>query len=99
MRDGKGGGQVSGGSYDHLHSRLENLGVAGDISRMADRLRNSGYADAADATMQVLSLPPSLAEVWRAVEWADSGDSDEEDVREAVVAWRADRASRPGAGR
>lgn len=79
---------MSGGAFNYLCLRFEGSDLAGDIGSMADRLERTGYPDAATATRQVLELAASLKEVWRAAEWADSNDGDEDDVTEAVAAWR-----------
>lgn len=84
---------MSGGSYNYLcwHNRgLEEQ--RGDIGAMAGRLEKSGYYAPARATRNILVLldaaeraADALEDVWHAVEWADSGDSAEERVREAVA--------------
>jgi hypothetical protein len=86
---------VSGGSYNHLYSRLDSsqfdAPIATDIRRMGERLLASGYADAAAATLEILRLAESLTDVWQAVEWADSNDGNEDDVADAVGEWRTGR--------
>lgn len=84
---------MSGGSYNYLYCRARALEEQRwDIGCMARRLEKSGYFAAARATRNVLILLDSaeraaqgLTDVWRAVEWADSGDRSEDTVREAVA--------------
>jgi hypothetical protein len=64
--------------------------IADDIRDMAKRLRELGYSDAADSTLEVVRLAASLAPVWKAVEWCDSGDWNEEDVADEVSKWRTE---------
>ncbi len=83
---------MSGGSYDYLFRNLDDLGRRrGDITAMAERLEKSGYAAPAEATRRVLRaldlarlIAEGLEDVWHAVEWADSGDYVEDQVRDAV---------------
>lgn len=94
---------MSGGSYDHLCHAFDLddlLGKRGSLREMADRLAGLGYAeDAAKETEELLVLLNQwsvraevrrnrLAEVWKAVEWWDSGDRSEGAVREALAAYR-----------
>ena len=84
---------MSGGSYDYLCWNTDELSTRRyAVAQMAERLEKSGYRDAARATRNVLYLidgarraADALADVWHAVEWADSGDSSEERVREEVA--------------
>lgn len=95
---------MSGGSYDYLFlkepgeiSRHEDT-----VQRMAERLSGLGYAqDAARETESVLLLARQfearmrarlerLSEVWRAVEWWDSGDSGEDYLEQALLQYRSD---------
>lgn len=86
---------MSGGSYNYLYCHVSGLEEQrGDIEHMARRLESSGYFAAARATRNVLMLldgaeraARALEDVWRAVEWADSGDSLEESVRKAAEAF------------
>lgn len=71
-----------------------------DLQRMADRLAGLGYAK--DAALETESLilvlrqieirvearVARLADVWRAVEWWDSGDYGEDAVRGALAEYR-----------
>jgi hypothetical protein len=95
---------VSGGSYDYLFAKPVEIIMAGDLDdsleRMVDRLAGLGYAeDAAQETMvallelraarvRIATIQKRLAEVWKAVEWWDSGDSREDGVRGALAAYR-----------
>jgi hypothetical protein len=84
---------VSGGSYDYLCWHTDDLSARRyAVEEMAERLEGSGYYGAARATRNVLLLidgakraADALEDVWYAVEWADSGDSGEDAVREAVA--------------
>jgi hypothetical protein len=80
---------MSGGSYDYLYFHVAELGGRrGDLETMAARLEGLPYAvEAAAATRRILEAisDEKLAKVWRAVEWWDSGDYDEDQVREAVA--------------
>jgi hypothetical protein len=79
---------VSGGSYHYLYCHVSGLEKQrDDIERMARRLEASGYYGPARATRNVLVLldgaelaAQALEDVWLAVEWADSGDSGEDQV-------------------
>lgn len=84
---------MSGGSYNYLYCHVSGLEAQlRDVERMAGRLEAGGYYAAARETRSVLYLlemaeraAQNLAGVWQAVEWADSGDSSEERVREAAA--------------
>jgi hypothetical protein len=79
---------VSGGSYHYLYCHVSGLEKQrDDIERMARRLEESGYYAPARVTRNVLVLldgselaAQALEDVRLAVEWADSGDSSEEQV-------------------
>lgn len=96
---------MSGGSYNYLCwvQDLEDINSKRYALReMADRLAGLGYAqDAAAETEELLVLLQQweiragvrikrLSDVWHAVEWWDSNDSTEEDVREALTKYRGD---------
>jgi len=97
------GGFMSGGSYNYLcHANADDLiNKTGDIQDMADRLASLGYAqDAAKETQALLltvrqyenriqAMKERLHDIWRAVEWWESGDSGEEGVRDALDKYRA----------
>lgn len=85
---------MSGGSYNYLCYRPDGLEQQrGDLEAMAKRLAGLPYAQkATEATRNVMvfldqaeAAAQVLAEVWRAVEWWDSGDFDEDQVREAIA--------------
>ena len=84
---------MSGGSYDYLFIAEDLFDRYHTIEAMRDRLAELGHVGAAADTQRVLdgldqakSQAKSLSEVWRAVEWLDSGDSGEDQVAEAVAA-------------
>jgi hypothetical protein len=94
---------MSGGSYDYLCwvQDLEEVNAKrAQLREMADRLAALGYAqDAAAETEELLVLLQQwevraqvrvkrLAQVWKAVEWWDSGDWSEDQVREALGEYR-----------
>lgn len=85
---------MSGGSFNYLYRqdlvpRLILLRV------MADVLREQGYEDAANRTMEVVEhmnaielIHRELRDIWQAAEWMVSGDSLLENLAEAVQAWK-----------
>lgn len=93
---------MSGGSYDYLcHKQAEDLmTMERSLQAMSDRLAGLGYAsDAALETQQLLltirqyqnrinASVERLNEIWRAVEWWDSGDSGEDGVKVALEKYR-----------
>jgi hypothetical protein len=96
---------VSGGSYDYLcwADDLDRLlEKQHHLEAMADRLAGLGYAD--DAAQETTDLLLTLRQwriraqahvkrsrgVWKAVEWWDSADWDEDAVREALAKYRGD---------
>lgn len=93
---------MSGGSYDYLcvKDADELFHMEEQLQRMAARLAGLGYAeDAAMETEDVLAAVRQarvrlnarisrLGRVWRAVEWWDSGDYAEDQVRTAVEEYR-----------
>lgn len=90
---------MSGGSYNYLFCHTDRLTEhRGDLHEMAERLNGLDWAtEAAAATRHVISLldqaaaaAEKLGGVWRAVEWWDSRDWSEDQVREAVAAYRGD---------
>jgi hypothetical protein len=89
---------VSGGSYNYLCFHTDNLTeYSGDLDEMVERLNGLPWAaDAAAATRRVQELldeaekaAEALSDVWRAVEWWDSCDWGEDQVREELDEWRA----------
>lgn len=91
---------MSGGSYDYLYFHAPDLGGRrGQLEAMAERLEGLPYAaKAAAATRRILADlgDESLADVWHAVEWWDSADYGEEQVRDAVSKYEASQESRRG---
>lgn len=96
---------MSGGSYNYLCHAFDLddlLSRRGSLREMADRLAGLGYAeDAAKETEELLVLlnqwcvraevrRSRLAGVWKAVEWWDSCDWGEDQVREALARYRDD---------
>jgi hypothetical protein len=88
---------MSGGSYDYLYFHVAELGGhSGMLETMAERLEGLPYAtEAAVATRRILESigDEKLAEVWRAVEWWDSGDYGEDQVRQVIEEYRASLAN------
>jgi len=89
---------MSGGSYDYLFTRVHALDDQRTmLENMAVRLEGLPYAaEVAEQTRRVLrlvdvanALADSLTDVWRAVEWWDSGDSGEPAVIRECEAYRA----------
>jgi len=96
---------VSGGSYDYLcwtDQLNELLAKEHQLEAMADRLAGLGYAeDAARETQELLlqlrqwkiraqTKVKHLEQVWQAVEWHDSGDGSDNQIRAAIHEYRAD---------
>lgn len=86
---------MSGGSYNYLCYQLDSHGHLdlGDLESMRDRLRelapDSLATEATARLYDTLNLaagasPRGLAEVWRAVEWHDSGDCGADRVRKVL---------------
>ncbi|MFI2081434.1 hypothetical protein ACH43Y_13940 [Streptomyces rubiginosohelvolus] len=93
---------MSGGSYNYLaeHQPGDLEARRGHIEAMRDRLagleadRVPGAARAARLTRYVLihldlaeAKAQELAKVWHAIEWWDSCDYGEDDVRKALADW------------
>ncbi|MEU8829347.1 hypothetical protein [Streptomyces sp900116325] len=93
---------MSGGSYNYLaeHEPGDLEARRGSIEAMRDRLAGlevdgiPGAARAARLTRYVLihldlaeARAQELADVWHAIEWWDSCDIGEEDVRKALAEW------------
>lgn len=98
---------MSGGSYNYLFCHVRGLEEQrSDLEAMATRLAGLPYAQsAAEATRHVIALldqaeaaAQALAEVWRAVEWWDSADYGEDQVREVVEEYRASLQTDTGGG-
>lgn len=99
---------MSGGSYNYLcdvDGLAELIGKKHDLAEMADRLKDLGYAgNAAMATAHLALMLThwetivgahikDLREVWHAVEWWDSADWDEDQVRDAIVEYASQRTT------
>lgn len=95
---------MSGGSYDYLcFKEFDELITNKDsIEEMATRLIELGYADAAKETLQVEYIIEQarvrvethidrLKELWKAVEWHDSGDSAYDRVEKAYKDYQGDK--------
>ena len=99
---------MSGGSYNYLcykdATQLLSAESDSDIQGMSDRLAGLGYAsDAAMETEQLLltirqsrnridAIVKRLSPVWRAIEWWDSGDSGEDNVKDSLENYRGNQA-------
>lgn len=94
---------MSGGSYNYLCNSLDLddlLRDQRDLERMAERLERLGWAnDAAKETRHLIAdinaaqvraevAIERLRDVWKAVEWWDSADSDEDGLRSALDRYR-----------
>jgi len=94
---------MSGGSYSYLCYKdadqiLEHLS---ELEDMRDRLAELEYAaDAAQETAELIliinqffvragEVIDRLAPVWKAVEWWDSGDSGEDNLKKTLVEYGA----------
>lgn len=95
---------MSGGSYNYLYSSwdLEMLFKRlPDLENMAQRLAGLGYArDVAmetesllltlrQADVAIMARVERLKDVWHDVEWWDSMDGGEDDVKAAIEKYRA----------
>jgi hypothetical protein len=88
---------MSGGAYNYLYSHVRQGGLGGyleELGEMRARLEASGYEAPARATREVIRalngaerMAGALERVWHAVEWCDSGDYGEDEVRAAVAAF------------
>lgn len=94
---------MSGGSYNYLCHCWEAedlIGKLSDLQNMSTRLSGLGYAqDAAKETEELVCLinqakvrievrMKRLKDVWRAVEWWDSGDYNQDRVKEVLTEYR-----------
>lgn len=100
---------MSGGSYEYLYmwadDPAELISRKRHLKAMAERLSGLPYArDAAIETERILAMierleiqlevrAQALADVWHAVEWWDSCDGGEDDVKEALATYRGDKPS------
>jgi len=88
---------MSGGSFNYLCHSDEPWHRSEDLESMAEALDQRGYADAAKETRQWLHYTPAaprevLKDLWWAVEWKTSGDSNEEVVIDAYTQYQASDA-------
>ena len=99
---------MSGGSYNYLCNReageiLDGQG-ASDLVEMRDALRERGVLDAAGQTDAVIATIAearqlvemrleALRDVWKAVEWHDSGDWGPERIDGAIAEYRRRRST------
>lgn len=100
---------MSGGSYNYLCDAFDLddlIAKQASLREMADRL--AGLDDAKDAAMETEQLlvmlqqwevrarvrVDRLREVWKAVEWADSGDRSEGSIQEALATYRGEPAGK-----
>lgn len=98
---------MSGGSYDYLCYSDDLSSRRRTIKRMAERLEGLGWApEAAEATRRVIDLldqadaaADALREVWHDIEWWDSSDYGEGQVREEIDRYRASLPARPAVHR
>lgn len=91
---------MSGGSYDYLYWRVPELGGhRHQLEAMAERLEALPYATGvAAATRRILEAisDEKLADVWRAVEWWDSGDYGEDQVRQVIDEYQTPKTDSGG---
>lgn len=98
---------MSGGSFNYLCRAWDLpdiVGKQGDLEEMSQALAALGYAqDAARETEELLAMLRQwevratvrlerLREVWKAVEWWQSCDYSEDQVREALAEYRGEPA-------
>lgn len=93
---------MSGGSWEYLcHKGIDELVDSEDvIQKMTERLIALGYAaDAAKETQELVlvirqfrnhgtMIADRLSEIWKAVEWVDSGDWTDGHIQSALKAYR-----------
>lgn len=94
---------MSGGSYNYLCTKdVDELTPHNDdLAHMIERLDGIGWATAAAANTravrdklrafhdEIQALLTDLEPVWHAVEWRDSGDWDDDQLRAALVRYEA----------
>jgi hypothetical protein len=104
---------MSGGSYNYLckvYDPEDIFSHMGDLRAMADRLAGLGYAqDAAaetedlicminQARIRIATRMDRLREVWHDVEWWDSGDNGEDQLKQELVKYRGETPAPPPVG-
>jgi hypothetical protein len=96
---------MSGGSYNYLCNVFSTHGLfthEDDLEAMTDRLADLGFKDAAEETYKILTIIRAadvrietmlwrLQDVWKAVEWNDSGDWGIDRVEEVIKKYRGER--------
>lgn len=98
---------MSGGSYNYLHRKNwgNHIDWEHDLDKMVERLTELGYEDAAEEAYEELleirrskvrinSIHKRLSNVYKAVEWVDSGDSGKDRIEEAIREYREDEATK-----
>ncbi len=96
---------MSGGSYNYLCFKEidELINMQSDLQDMSDRLAGLGYAtDAARETQELIQIirqsinrmepiKKRLYGIWHAVEWWDSCDSGEDDLKSELKRYRGEK--------
>jgi hypothetical protein len=92
---------MSGGSYNYLcfKDASQISDSAHHVKAMQDRLKGLGYEAESSETQEILDLLnevnnkiDKISDVWRAVEWMDSGDTGPEETAEAIRLHRLDKS-------
>jgi hypothetical protein len=96
---------MSGGSHNYLcfkeDSELFEYATLMDMENMASRLIELGFEDVAKETLNLKYtiqqamvrtqvMKNRLQDVWKAVEWCDSGDSGMDSVNKAIQKYRGE---------
>jgi len=103
---------MSGGSFNYLYCKdgEDLLNSEEDLERMALSLEHRGYPDIALDTKSILNdvqfikekinelteRKNKLSEVWRAVEWTDSGDTTEKYIKKEAEKYREEGKNEKG---
>jgi hypothetical protein len=96
---------MSGGSYNYLCGKDQGsiIDYQDELEKMSNRLAGLGYAvDAAKETEELILIIRQflnragaridrLSAVWKAVEWWDSCDWGEEELKEALTRYREEK--------
>jgi hypothetical protein len=96
---------MSGGSYNYLCGKDQGsiIDYQDELEKMSNRLAGLGYAvDAAKETEELILIIRQflnragaridrLSAVWKAVEWWDSWDWGEEELKEALTRYREEK--------
>lgn len=103
---------MSGGSYNYLFTKdpEELVSRRDDLEAMRNRLVELGATDVAAAVEEIAATITSyrhevewrmakVADVLQAVEWLDSNDWGEDQMREAIAKYRATEGGTPDASR